>query len=140
MEIVERADVLRRTEIFANLRIEDLAGLAALVEERDYAAGETLFDEGEVGRWLFIVVEGRVEAQKGERHLFTAEPGQTVGDLSLLDGLPTSYRAVASESSRALVLSREDFYNLMDERSRVVRAVLSHMAGVVRRLNEELKR
>ncbi len=46
MEIVERAEVLRRTELFSNLRIEDLAGLATLVEEREYSDQEVLFDEG----------------------------------------------------------------------------------------------
>ncbi len=90
MVIVERAEVLRHTELFSNLRMEDLAGLAALVEEHEYSNQEVLFDEGEVGHELFIIVEGRVEAVKADRTLFTADPGRTVGDLSLLDGLPTS--------------------------------------------------
>jgi AAA family ATP:ADP antiporter len=139
MEIVERAEVLRRTDLFSNLRIEDLASLAALVEEREYSDQEVLFDEGAVGHELFIIVEGRVEAVKAERTLFTADPGQTVGDLSLLDGLPTNYRAVAVKPTRTLILGCEDFYNLLDERSRVQRAVLTHMAGVVRRLNERVE-
>ncbi len=139
MVIVERAEVLRHTELFSSLRMEDLAGLAALVEEREYSDQEVLFDEGAVGRKLFIIVEGQVEAVKADRTLFTADPGQTVGDLSLLDGLPTNYRAVAVKPTRTLILGCEDFYNLLDERSRVQRAVLTHMAGVVRRLNEQVE-
>jgi CRP-like cAMP-binding protein len=80
-----------------------------------------LFDEREVGHELFIIVEGRVEAVKAERTLFTADPGRTVGDLSLLDGLPTSYRTVAVKPTRRLVLGCEDFCNLLDERSRARR-------------------
>ncbi len=121
MVIVERAEVLRHTELFSNLRMEDLAGLAALVEEHEYSNQEVLFDEGEVGHELFIIVEGRLEAVKAERTLFTADPGRTVGDLSLLDGLPTSYRAVAVKPTRRLVLGCEDFSNLLDERSRARR-------------------
>jgi hypothetical protein len=39
----------------------------------------------------------------------------------------------------SLVLGCADFYNLLDERSRVQRAVLMHMARVVRRLNEKME-
>lgn len=139
MEIVDRAEVLRKTEIFEDLRTEELAGLAALVEERAYEKGETVFEQGGTGCELFIVLEGCVVARRGKRTLFRAEAGQTVGDLSLLDGRPRDYRAEAVADSRVLVLSRESFYSLMEERSRIARAMLSHLSRVIRRLNRRLE-
>jgi len=132
MEIVQRADFLRRTRIFSGLRTEDLAGLAALTGEHRYRAGETLFHEGSTERALHVVVEGRVEARHDDVRVLEAGPGGTVGDLALLDGRPTHFAAVAVEDSRVLRLAREDFFNLLEERFRVARRVLSYLAGVVR--------
>jgi len=134
MDIIERAEFLRRTELFGRLRTEDLAALAALTREASFEAGELIFPEGATGCDLYIVVEGRVEARRRGRTILVAEPGQTVGDLALLDGLPTHYEARARESVRALVLDREDFFSLLEERFRVARDVLSYMAGLVREL------
>ena len=132
MDIVERADFLRRTRIFSQLRTEDLAGLAALTEERRYGRGEVLFPEGSAESALYVVVQGKVEARRDGRVAREAGPAETVGDLALLDGRPTHYEAVAGEDTRALRLSREDFYNLMEDRFRVAREVMAYLAGVLR--------
>lgn len=135
MNIVERAELLGRTEIFENLRTEDLAEVATLTEERTHRVGEILFEEGASGTELYVVVEGKLEAQRGDRLLFTAERSETVGDLSLLDGLPRNYRAVVVEGARLLVLPREAFYALAARRFRIARDVLTHLARVIRALN-----
>lgn len=136
MEIVERADVLRRTKLFQGVRAEDLAGIAALCREVSFEEGDTVFGEDEAGRGLFVVARGRIEARKGGRVLFTAEPGRSVGSLSLLDGRATDYRAVAVSPTEALTLGRTEFRRLLDERDAVRDAVIDYLTGVVRGLNE----
>ena len=137
MEIVERADFLRRTELFETLRTEDLAAIAALVAEETYGEDEVVFREGTTGGALFLVVEGEIEALRDGRRLFDAGPGETVGDLALLDGLPTHYEARALEPTRVLRLEREAFLELMEERFRVARQVMAHLAGIVREAGGE---
>lgn len=136
MEIVERAEHLSRAKIFNDVRSEDLAGLAALVEERTFDANGVIFDQGEAGGVLYVVIEGRIEARKDDRVLFEAGPGRSVGSLSLLDGLPTDYRATALEPTRTLALTRGDFAAVMEERKPVARSVISYLTGVVRGMNE----
>ena len=137
MEIVERADFLRRTDLFETLRTEDLAAIAALVTEASFDEGEVLFREGTTGGALFLVVEGEIEARRDGRRLFRARPGETVGDLALLDGLPTHYEARAVERTRVLRLDREAFLELMEERFRVARQVMAHLAGIIRESSGE---
>jgi len=137
MDIIERADFLGRTEIFANLRTEDLAALAALTDEERFREGDVLFREGATGCSLYLVVEGRVLARRGGRTVLEAGAGRTVGDLALLDGMPTHYEAVAAEDSRVLRLGREDFYDVLEERFRVARQVMAYLAGVVRDVDPE---
>ncbi|NIW62832.1 MAG: cyclic nucleotide-binding domain-containing protein [Gemmatimonadetes bacterium] len=136
MEIVERADVLRKARILEGVRAEDLAAIAILCREASFEADEVIFEEGDAGRTLFVVVRGRVEARKGGHALFDAAPGQSVGSLSLLDGRPTNYSAVALEPTEALVLGRSEFQRVLQEREAVRNAVIDYLTGVVRGLNE----
>ena len=135
LKTIEKAEVIRRTELFRHLRTKDQALVAALTDEREYAPEEVIFREGEASHSLLIVVEGSITAQRDCCEIFTAEAGETVGDLALLDGLPRNYEAVAVAPTRALVLEREAFFNLLEERFQVVRDVLAHISGVVRKLN-----
>ncbi|MFQ5889523.1 MAG: Npt1/Npt2 family nucleotide transporter [Gemmatimonadota bacterium] len=132
---IEKAEVIRRTDLFGHLRTKDQAIVAALADEREYEAGEVIFEEGEASTELLIVVEGRITARRDCCDIFFAEAGETVGDLALLDGLPRNYQAVATEPTRVLVLEREAFFNLLEERFQIVRDVLAHISGVVRKLN-----
>lgn len=136
MNIIERGEVLRTAKIFESLRVEELAAVAALTEEVRVKEGVVIFEEGGTGGTLYMVADGRVHALKGERVLFEARRGRSVGSLSLLDGLPTDYTAVAKEDSVLLRLEREPFLTFLKERSRAVPSVLSYLTGVVRGLNE----
>ena len=136
MDVIERAELLSRAEMFCELSTEDLAGLATLMEEAEYAAGEEIFAEGDGGGVLYLVAEGRIEARKGDRVLFDADRGKSVGSLSLVDGLPTDYTAVAVEDTRALTLERAEFTRMLEERPPVARSVMTYLTSVIRGLNE----
>jgi len=137
---IQKAELLAKTELFGRLRTKDQAVIAALTDEREFATDEFVFREGEASTELLIVMEGCIVAHRGEVTLFSAHEGQTVGDLALLDGLPRNYDAVAVEPTRVLVLNREAFYNLLKERFQIVRDVLAHISGVVRKVNQGVAR
>jgi len=136
MDVVEHGEVLKKTKIFRSLRVEDIASIAALTEEVSFDAGDVLFEESAPGKELFVVSKGRVRASKGGRVLFEAGRGESVGSLSLLDGLPTDYQAKAIEDTVALRLEREPFTKLLKDRGQAVMAVIQYLTGVVRGLNE----
>ncbi len=134
---IEKAELLQRTDLFRKLRTKDQAVVAALTDEREYPEGYVIYREGEASTELYIVVEGLIEARQGDRVLFTAQAGETVGDLALLDGLPRDYDAVVVGAARVLALPQEAFFNLLEERFQIVRDVLAHITGVVRKMNRE---
>ncbi len=136
VDMLKRGEFLRRAKIFESLRTEDLAAVAALARERTFKKGQVVFEERDPGKALFVVVDGRITATKGGRTLFEAGPGRSVGSLSLLDGLPTDYRAEAVEDTLTLHLEREPFKRFLQERERAVISVLEYLTGVVRGLNE----
>jgi CRP-like cAMP-binding protein len=110
----ELARQLKNISLFKDLPDGNLAELAGKVVEHRYAAGETLVRRGESGDALYLIVEGSVKivgesAQGEELVLNQCGPGDTIGEMSLLDQSPRSASVVALTETRALELNRAAF-------------------------------
>lgn len=138
LKLIERADFLRDAEIFSEVRTEGLAKIAAITRERTYEEGDELFVEGDEGSEMFLIVSGTVEAIR-EEIVFAAERGDTVGTLSLIDARPREFTARAASHTRALVIERDDFFDLMRDHFDLAEGMLTHLSRVVRKLNERLE-
>jgi AAA family ATP:ADP antiporter len=130
MDIVQRADMLRQNKVFHDLRGEELAGIAALVDEQRFKKGHKLTGEDE--SYLYIVVEGRLAMMRGEDSIASAGASEIFFDPGLLDGQESQNEMMALVDSRVLRLSRQAFTRIMEERFTVVRGLLSHLGEVVR--------
>ncbi len=131
MDILDRADVLRKTDVFRELRGEELAGIAALMDEVRAEEGDPVGTEGSTGQ-LVVVVRGRAVVRRGERVLHDAGPGEVLVAPGFLDGRPADSESVAVEDSVLLTLPRPAFQRLLEERFTVVRGLLAHLAAVLR--------
>jgi NADH:ubiquinone reductase (H+-translocating) len=83
-----------------------------------YEAGETVFDEGDVGDSLFMILSGRVEVRKrlgGElRVIGTLGPGEYFGEMALLGRHPRTATTRALTRLDVLVLPGSDFSALAE--------------------------
>ena len=132
MDILQRADVLRKSTVFRDLRGEELAGIAALVQEERYKKGRTLGGSEAAGGQLYIVLDGRLGVEKDGEVIHSAGPGEIFFDPALLDGREPEGEMVALEDARVLSLSRAAFTRIMEERFTVVRGLLNHLGELVR--------
>ena len=66
-------------------------------ERRQFAAGETIFDEGDLGDEMFGVVTGKVELRRGEHVVLAIGPERTFGEMAIIDKAPRSLTAIAAE-------------------------------------------
>jgi CRP-like cAMP-binding protein len=139
LKLVERADFLRDVELFSDVRTEDLAKIAAIAQEREYADGATLFAEGEEGSQLYLVVSGQIRVTRRDEVAFIADRSESVGTPSLIDARPREFTAQATRHTRVLVIERDDFYDLMRDHFDLVEGLLVHLTDVVRRLNERIE-
>ena len=82
-----------------------------------HSVGETLIREGDLGETAFIVHEGQVEIRKdiGGKivPLATAGPGDTIGEMSMIDDTPRSATAVALTPVVADEVHHDDFYQAL---------------------------
>jgi len=119
-DLLSRASTLRLEQItpFAGLRPDVLATLRAHLRFAEFAAGQTLFREGErTGGCLYIIISGEVSVCKCghdpltraplEYEIAVRGPDEIVGSVSLLDRRPASATARCRTDVRAAVLDLE---------------------------------
>jgi CRP-like cAMP-binding protein len=113
------------------------ATVARHMETASLPAGTTLIEEGEEGDAFFLILAGSVSVRKGEQAV--AEQGERAyfGELALLDGEPRSATVVADQDVTVAVLGVRMFRTLLREFPEMAIALLSGLAGDVRRARDE---
>ena len=107
------ADRLRKIPFFARLDDPTLAAMANRFVTEWYAAGDTIFREGDEGDKLRIIVRGTVEILKGTQQVALLQDGDFFGEIALISDVPRTATAKARQASVLLALDREQFDNLM---------------------------
>jgi CRP-like cAMP-binding protein len=133
MTVVERAIALRKVEAFRGVPMDQLAHIAAAAREVSFPAGDLLFMEGEPPLSLFVILKGRVKLRKEGKIFGEAVAGEPLGTWSIFDDHPRRATAEVIEDARALVLDREDFYEVVAEHVDITRSLVQDL---VRRLLE----
>jgi CRP-like cAMP-binding protein len=134
---------LTAVPLLAKVPEDDIAALAALGARRNYPEGSALVEEGDPGDSLHTIMSGLVRiwtaSRDGEEATITMlGPGDSLGELSLLDGRPRSATATAARDTESLIVSREDFLNWLSERPAAAPAILETMSLRVRRTTQQL--
>ena len=142
---MDRSSLLSAIPIFESLSPEDLAGLSARLEEIEFPSEQVIFNQGDVGEMMYVIVEGAVEIaiDSGSRRklvLNTLFPGQYFGELSLLDGGKRSAGARTIKPTVTLALARDDFAEFLTSRPRAALAILAEMGERLRQNNELMSR
>jgi CRP/FNR family transcriptional regulator, cyclic AMP receptor protein len=124
---------LSELSLFSALTPGELRIVAALMHQRNHLAGEIIFDEGEEGQALYVILEGRVEIRRASIDstggmLAELQPGAFFGDMALLDASPRTAQARAACACSLTVFFREDFMRLMDTHARIASKVALQMA------------
>ncbi len=90
-----------RLDIVQGLAADELALVLPLLERREFAAGSTVFRQGDEGDALYVILKGsasvRMNLPAGERRLVTFSPGTVFGEMALLDRERRSATVTADE-------------------------------------------
>ena len=106
--------------LFSGLAPDLLARLATCFTTMDVPVGRTLFEEGERGDMLYLIVRGRVGvARQGpdgaELHVSVLEDGDFFGEIALLEEVRRTATVRALTPGLLLVLDRREFQDLLAE-------------------------
>ena len=110
--------------------------VADAVVKRRYKRGEVIVEQGKKSNFLAIVLTGRArvvttDSRGREVILATMNPGDYVGEMSLIDNQPHSATVRAEVQTDVLILGRPEFARCLPENTSMAYAV---MKGLVQRL------
>jgi CRP/FNR family cyclic AMP-dependent transcriptional regulator len=137
-------DNLRSVHLFSDLKENELEAISRILYIHAYSRGQIIFQEGEEGNALFIVLSGKVKVslndEEGREYVLdTIEKNGFFGELSLIDDLPRSANIYAMENCDLLVIHRNDFMKLLMENPSIAINILKVMAGRLRAADERIK-
>lgn len=126
---------LKQVPLFRDLNLEDLKALEGEARARRLRRGEVLFLEGEPVRSLFVVERGLIKVYKldpeGRKQvvLHLEGPGRVLAEVALFLDRPTyPASAEALEDSQVLAIPKERFFQLVEARPPLARALIRYLA------------
>jgi CRP/FNR family transcriptional regulator, cyclic AMP receptor protein len=135
-------NVLKKIPLFASLTDADLQNLTSLLRRKQLGKGELLFQQGDEGTALYIIVQGRIKISLSRRldnvTLAILGQGEFLGEMALLDDLPRSADAIALDDSQLYVLNRKDFLAFLSNNGHTVYAILNSLSRRLRKTDDQL--
>jgi type IV pilus assembly protein PilB len=122
----DRVSSLKQSDIFKDLQLNELQGLAVSLKERTYPPHVAIVREGASGDAMFIIRDGQVEVRKKEPStgvelaIAALGNGSCFGEMALLTGKPRSATVMTTQTTKVLVLDKSDFNDLMKEYPRIL--------------------
>ena len=141
MSILSNADLLRRVPLFALLTESQAQQIADAVIKRRFKRGDRIVEQGLKSNALYIILSGRARVLASDTRgreviLATLQPGDYIGEMSLIDNEPHSATVRAEVQTDVLMLGRSEFARCMPESSSMAYAV---MRGLVQRLRHSVR-
>jgi CRP-like cAMP-binding protein len=121
----------------ASLTATELADLTTSGRQRRFPKREHLFSEGDRSDWVAVVLEGRVQnvtlTDDGRRlDLSRSLPGDLLGEMAAIDGLPRSGTAIAMDTVEVLAVPAPAFRDWLLDHPRVALLLLETIVAKVR--------
>ena len=103
-------DALRKSPLFKRMYVWQIKKILLSSEVRSFATNDRIIVEGDLGKEMFLVLEGTVEARKFKddgsiQHLRVMHVGELFGEVAPLSGGRRTADVVAIEDAQVLVLS-----------------------------------
>lgn len=130
----EKAAVLARLPLFEGISEDSLARLTAVVGEQDFAGGQFIVRQGQVGTGLYVLLAGSVTVERGSDELAVLGPGDFFGELAVIDQRPRGASVKAIEPTRCLALASWDLLDLLE---RDPKLSLNLIRGLVARIRSQ---
>jgi len=113
----KKIEMLKHIPIFQTLTRNELLEVDELLHERTYGAGEIIFEKGETGHGIYIILEGRVKVnpcpELPANAVLELGRNEMIGELSLFDEIPRLATVVAAERTTIVALFQSEFSSLL---------------------------
>lgn len=132
--------LLSRLQLFRNVNLVTPAfyDLLSICEYRQFEKGEIVLSTREENYYLYVLIKGRLVIQLSEHDdipLATVEPGECVGEMSIIDSRVPSAQVSGSEITTVLVIEQDVLWRMVSVSHEIARNLLYIMSERVRYSN-----
>jgi len=118
MDIFDRILLLKKSPVFEQTSTDDLRHVAQAMDIENYLKDERIFDIGENGDHMYVIVSGKVGISLNGNHKvkdYVAElgAGECFGEMNLLDNLPRSATVHVVEDTTVMALDSNQLRQLI---------------------------
>jgi cAMP-binding proteins - catabolite gene activator and regulatory subunit of cAMP-dependent protein kinases len=132
---LDRTQFLKTVPFFDRLSNRQLKTVSDIMFERSYDSDESIFEEGQPGAALFLILDGKIAIEicreTSTTRLAVLESGAFFGEMALLDDTPRSANARALEPTRTLALYRNDLNDLVHRDAKTACQIYRALAGTI---------
>ncbi len=107
-------------------------------ETRSYDAGQVIFQAGEDGDCMYVVLEGLVELSVRGQVLERLGPGGVLGEMALIDKEPRSASAVTRTDTRLVPIRRDRFDALVQQDPEFSIQLMRVIVSRLRRMDQKV--
>jgi CRP-like cAMP-binding protein len=129
---------LKSVPVFHDLKGSSLESVLNVLEEETWASGGHVFNEAELGRTMYIIREGEVEVVRksssgNQVPIVRLGPGETFGEMTLVELQPRSATVVARKKTVTYSLTNLDLWNLYKSDNYAYVIILQNICRMVSR-------
>jgi len=137
-------DLLSRTGLFGSISPSLCEAIAQEMRDARYRAGQSIFERGDPGNVIYLVLEGRVRlsvstAEGRELSFAHALAGDIFGEIAALDGSPRSANAGALTDVRMKSLAAAALHRLIAAHPALSKSVIEFLCSRLRDVSDHLE-
>lgn len=139
-------NLIKESDFFSDFNDDEVGILARWSRAYLAKTGCVILNEGEKSNCLCIILKGNInifKALPNDEQLKIADitTGESIGEMGIIDGEPFSASALASEDSTVLLITREDFEDIVNQHHDLGNKLLWKLSRILTaRLRDTTKR
>lgn len=125
-------------DLCRGLPYNDVEAILEICPVRRLAAGEILLEPGQANHYLFFLVEGELNVRLKSTNspvTDTIHRGECIGEMSIIDGQPTSAYVIATTPATLIAVHENIFWSKLATNQRMVRNLSQVLAERMRKRN-----
>jgi CRP-like cAMP-binding protein len=125
---IEKGLVIRDIPVFSRVSPDEIIHLASIATEMCLMADSDLISEASQPA-IYALISGELSLERSGKFPVMAGPSDVIGIYETLAGIDFDFRARVREDGVALRIDREDLFDLLTQRSVLLRQVFSALFG-----------
>lgn len=119
--------------MFSSIPEDSLAEIAAITDEISCEPDEVIFEKGDIGKSMYIVISGKVKVHDGDKLITTLGERDIFGEMAVLDPEARSATITTIEETTLFKIEQDPFYELLAEHPDVTKGILKVLCKRLRK-------